>query len=30
LTADKTRQIVASHLVNGQIIGDWVVHAERR
>jgi len=30
LTAEKTRQIVASHLVNGQIIGDWVVHAERR
>lgn len=30
LTADKVRQIVASHLVNGQIIGDWVVHAERR
>jgi (2Fe-2S) ferredoxin len=30
LTTEKTRQIVASHLVNGQIIGDWVVHAERR
>lgn len=30
VTADKVRQIVASHLVNGQIIGDWVVHAEVR
>ncbi|MGB9553631.1 MAG: (2Fe-2S) ferredoxin domain-containing protein [Candidatus Caldatribacteriaceae bacterium] len=30
LTAERVRQIVASHLVNGQIIGDWVVHAERR
>jgi (2Fe-2S) ferredoxin len=26
LTPDKARQIVASHIVNGQIIGDWVVH----
>ncbi|MGQ9472803.1 MAG: (2Fe-2S) ferredoxin domain-containing protein [Candidatus Caldatribacteriaceae bacterium] len=30
VTAEKARQIVASHLVNGQIIGDWVVHAEVR
>ncbi len=28
LTPDKARQIVASHIVNGQIIGDWVVHTE--
>ncbi|MGQ9621965.1 MAG: (2Fe-2S) ferredoxin domain-containing protein [Candidatus Caldatribacteriaceae bacterium] len=26
LTPDKARQIVASHIVNGQIVGDWVVH----
>lgn len=29
LTPEKARQIVASHLVNGQIIGEWVIHTER-
>jgi len=29
LTPEKARQIVASHLVNGQIIGDWVVSAQQ-
>ncbi len=29
LTTEKARQIVASHLVNGQIQGEWVVHVER-
>ena len=27
---DRARQIIASHLVNGQIVGDWVVHAGRQ
>ena len=29
LTPEKARQIIASHVVNGQIIGEWVVHVER-
>jgi len=29
LSPEKARQIIASHVVNGQIIGEWVVHAER-
>ncbi len=29
LTPEKARQIIASHVVNGQIIGEWVVHTER-
>ena len=30
ITPDRARQIIASHLVNGQIVGEWVVHAEGR
>jgi len=29
LSPDKARQIISSHVVNGQIIGEWVVHTER-
>ncbi|HSV32246.1 MAG TPA: (2Fe-2S) ferredoxin domain-containing protein [Atribacteraceae bacterium] len=29
LNPEKARQIVATHLVNGQIQGEWVVHVER-
>lgn len=29
LTPERARQIVALHIVNGQIIGDWVVHTGR-
>lgn len=29
LTPDRARQVVATHLVNGQIQGEWVVHVER-
>jgi len=25
IDAEKARQIVAQHLVNGQVVGDWVV-----
>ena len=29
-TPDKAQQIIASHLVNGQVWENWVVHAEGR
>jgi len=28
LTPEKARQVVVSHLVNGQIVGEWVIHTE--
>ncbi len=28
LTPERARQVVVSHLVNGQIVGEWVVHTE--
>ncbi|MCX6090467.1 MAG: (2Fe-2S) ferredoxin domain-containing protein [Candidatus Atribacteria bacterium] len=29
LNPEKARRIITSHIVNGQIIGEWVVHVER-